>query len=66
MPDSLHIDNMILITDDKEEMQHSFLKDFSFAVLTDSITNKYARERGSLILTLKGANEKLNQMFREK
>ena len=61
MPDSLHIDNIILITDDKKEMQHSFLKDFSSAVLSDSITNKY-----SLIITLKGANEKMNQMFKEK
>ena len=66
MPDSLHIDNIILITDDKKEMQHSFLKDFSSAVLSDSITNKYSRENGSLILTLKGANEKMNQMFKEK
>lgn len=60
MPDSLHIDNIILITDDKDEMQRAFLKEFSSAVLSDSITNKYAREYGSLILTLKGANEKLN------
>jgi hypothetical protein len=66
IPDSLHLDNVILITDDKEEMQHSFIKDFSSAVLSDSITNKYARENGSLILILKGANEKMNQMFREK
>ena len=66
IPDSLHIDNIILITDDKQEMQHPFLKDFSSAVLSDSITNKYAREEGSLIIILKGANENLNQMFREK
>ena len=66
LPDSLRLDNVILITDDKEEMQHSFIKNFSSAVLSDSITNKYARENGSLILTLKGANEKMNLMFREK
>ena len=66
MPDSLYIDNMILISDDKEVMQNSFLKEFSSAVLSDSITNQYAREKGSLIITLKGANEKLNQMFSEK
>jgi hypothetical protein len=34
--------------------------------LSDSITQKYAREKGSLIIILKGANEKMNQMFREK
>jgi hypothetical protein len=66
LPDNLHIGNLILITDDKEEMQHSFLKDFSSVTLSDSITQKYAREKGSLIIILKGANEKMNQMFREK
>jgi hypothetical protein len=66
MPDSLHLDNVIMITDDKQEMQHPFIKNFSSAVLSDSITNKYARENGSLIITLKGANEKMNQMFMEK
>jgi hypothetical protein len=66
MPDSLHLENVVLITDDKEEMKHPFIKDFSSAVLSDSITNQYARENGSLIITLKGANEKMNQMFREK
>jgi hypothetical protein len=66
IPDSLHLENIVLITDDKEEMQHPFIKDFSTAVLNDSITNKYARENGSLIITLKGANEKMNQMFIDK
>lgn len=66
LPDSLHLDNVIMITDDKEEMQHPFIKNFSSAVLNDSITNQYARENGSLIITLKGANEKMNQMFIEK
>ena len=66
LPDSLHIDNIVLITDDHEEMQHDFLKDFSSVKLYDSITNIYARERGSLIIVLKGANEKMNQMFQKK
>ena len=66
LPDSMHIDNIILVTDDQQEMQHDFLKDFSSVTLTDSVTNPFARERGSLILILKGANEKMNQMFQEK
>jgi hypothetical protein len=66
LPDSLHIDNLLLITDDKQEMQHDFLKDFSFVSLHDSITNTYSREHGSLIIIMKGANEKFNQMFRDK
>lgn len=66
LPDSVHLENIILITDDKQEMQHPFLKDFSSAILFDSVTNIYARERGSLIIILKGANEKMREMFRQK
>ena len=66
LPDSLHLYNVIMITDDKDEMQHPFIKDFSSAVLSDSITDKFAKESGSLIIILKGANETMNQMFREK
>ena len=66
LPGSIHLDNLILITDDKEEMQHAFIKEFSSAVISDSITNNYSRENGSLIIILKGANEKMNQIFREK
>jgi hypothetical protein len=66
LPDSLHLDNVIMVTDDKKEMQHDFINEFTSAKLTDSITNIYAREHGSLIIVLKGANEKMNQMFKEK
>lgn len=66
LPDSLRLVNIVLVTDDKEEMQHPFIKDFSSAVLYDSITNPYARERGSLIIILKGANDKMKEMFRQK
>ncbi|MDQ2718719.1 MAG: glycosyltransferase family 39 protein [Bacteroidota bacterium] len=66
LPDSLHVNNMILVTDDQQEMHHDFIKDFTSVILSDSVTNEYAREKGSLIIILKGANEKFNQMFREK
>ncbi|MDP4285117.1 MAG: glycosyltransferase family 39 protein [Bacteroidota bacterium] len=66
LPDSIHLVNVVMITDDKQEMEHSFIKDFSSAVLFDSVTNVYARERGTLIILLKGANEKMQEMFREK
>jgi hypothetical protein len=66
LPDSLRIYNLLLITDDEQEMQHDFLKDFSSVTLSDSITNPYSREHGSLIIMMKGANEKFNQMFKEK
>lgn len=66
LPDSSHIDNIVLITDDHEEMKHDFIKDFSSVKLYDSVTNIYSRERGSLIIILKGANESFNQMFQQK
>ena len=66
MPENVQVHNMILITDDENEMQRPFLKDFTTVILSDSITDKYAREKGSLILILKGANNKFNEMFSQK
>jgi hypothetical protein len=66
LPDSIHLVNVVMITDDKQEMEHPFIKDFSSAVLFDSVTNVYAREKGTLIILLKGANEKMQEMFRQK
>ncbi|MEP6927444.1 MAG: glycosyltransferase family 39 protein [Ginsengibacter sp.] len=66
IPRNVHIDNLILITDDKEEMQHPFIKQFASATVTDSVTNIYAREKGTLIIVFKGANEAFNKMFQEK
>jgi hypothetical protein len=66
LPGSMHIDNLLLVTDDKNEMQHPFVKDFSSAVVTDSVTAPFARERGDLIILFKGANDAFNQMFKEK
>ena len=66
LPDKVHVDNILLVTDDKNEMKHDFIKMFSSAVLVDSITNKFAREYGSLIILLKGGNDSFNKMFMEK
>jgi Dolichyl-phosphate-mannose-protein mannosyltransferase len=66
IPEGLSIDNVVLVTDDEQEMQHAFIKNFASAVLMDSITNFYAREKGSLIIILKGANEKMKKDFIEK
>jgi hypothetical protein len=66
MPRITHIDNLILITDDKEEMQHPFIKLFTSAVVSDSVTNTFAREKGTLIIVFKGAGEAFNTMFKEK
>lgn len=66
LPDSLHFDHILLLTDDENEMQYPFIKDFQSALLFDSITTPYARERGDLIILLKGMNEKMRQFFKEK
>ncbi len=66
LPEKMHIDNLLLLTDDPNEMQHDFIKDFSSAGVTDSITTPLAREHGDLIILLKGANDKFNQLFKEK
>ena len=66
LPADLHIYNLLLITDDKQEMQYAFIKDFSSVAFTDSITNIYSREHGSLIILLKGANADFNKMMKEK
>jgi Dolichyl-phosphate-mannose-protein mannosyltransferase len=66
MPDTLQITNLVLLTDDEQEMDHKFVKEFSSAQLIDSISNPYARERGDLVIVLKGANQLFNRYFREK
>jgi hypothetical protein len=66
MPDSLHFNNIVLVTDDTHEMEHDFLRNFKEVVLFDSIITPYSRERGSLILLLKGMNEKMRQDFKLK
>jgi 4-amino-4-deoxy-L-arabinose transferase-like glycosyltransferase len=66
LPDQLPIKNLLLITDDQEEMQHAFIRDFSDASICDSVTSPYARERGDLIIILKGANNAFRQFFKEK
>jgi len=66
LPENIHFDNLLLLTDDQNEMQHDFIKDFSSAILVDSINTPFAREHGDLVILLKGANEKFNQFFKEK
>ena len=45
MPDNLDFDNIVLLTDDEQEMQHAFIKNFTSAVLTDNVTSYNAREK---------------------
>jgi hypothetical protein len=66
MPDHLQIENLVLITDDQEEMKHPFVKEFAYAQVTDSVVNPFAREQGDLIILFKGANQKFAAYFGRK
>jgi hypothetical protein len=59
-------DVLLLVTDDKQEMQHGFIKEFKSVHLVDSIRNPYAREDGTLIILLKGPSEVFRKAFRDK
>ena len=66
IPSGLQLENVVMITDDEQEMQHPFIKNFQSAELMDSITNSYSREKGSLIILLKSGNDFIKKMFAEK
>ncbi|HTR30313.1 MAG TPA: glycosyltransferase family 39 protein [Puia sp.] len=65
-PNYDRFDVLLLVTDDKQEMQHAFLKEFKSVRLVDSITNPYAREDGSLIILMKGPGDGFRKAFRDK
>lgn len=66
IPDNTQWENIILVTDNKKEMQLPFIKQFKTAFVFDSVTNKYAREYGSLIITFKGPDEELRSSLIER
>ncbi|MDP9042895.1 MAG: glycosyltransferase family 39 protein [Bacteroidota bacterium] len=66
IPDSIQFQNLVLIENDPNEMQYDFIKQFSKAVMTDSITNPFSRERGTSIILLTGANDQFRKFFSEK
>ncbi len=66
MPEKYDFDNLVLLTDDENEMQHPFIKNFKSATLSDSITSAYAREKGDLIIVLKGPDSTFKKFFIEK
>jgi len=59
-------DVLLLVTDDKHEMQHRFIKEFKSVPMVDSIADPYAGEHGHLIILLKGPSELFREAFREK
>ncbi len=58
-------DVLLLVTDDKQEMEHRFIKEFKVAQLVDSIVNPYARRDGTAsIILLKGPSDAFRKGFR--
>lgn len=63
---SMNLENIVLVTDDHHEMSHPFIKECQEAILVDSVTNPYAKEKGSLIILLKGVNDQFKKMVKMK
>ena len=66
MPENIQYEHLVLLTDDEHEMEHAFIKNFRSALLFDSVTTPYARERGGLIIILKGADSTFKKFFADK
>ncbi len=65
-PDFDRFDVVLLVTHDKDAMQHAFMKEFKTVQLVDSIQNPYAVEDGTLIILMKGASDTFRKAFRDK
>ncbi len=66
IPDSIYFQNLVLVESDPNEMNYDFVKQFSKAVITDSVTSPYAREKGTAIMLLTGASDKFRKFFNKK
>lgn len=66
MPETFNYENLLLLTDDPDDFQKPFVKQFNSAILYDSVTNPFARERGDLIIILKGAQPAFREFFDKK
>ncbi len=66
IPDNINFQNLVLIESDPDEMKYGFIKQFSSAKITDSITNPYAREKGTAIMLLTGASDLFRKFFYNK
>ncbi|WP_431215933.1 hypothetical protein ACQ86N_15530 [Puia sp. P3] len=59
-------DVLLLVTDDRHEMEHKFIKEFRSVRLVGRIANRWSREDGSLVILMKGPSEAFRQAFRDK
>lgn len=61
IPEPLLFKNLVLLENDPDEMKHNFVKHFLTAAIVDSVTNPYARERGTAIMLLTGADDQFRK-----
>jgi hypothetical protein len=66
IPDNINFQNLVLIESDPDEMKYGFIKQFSSVKITDSVTNPYAREKGTAIMLLTGASDLFRKFFYNK
>ncbi len=66
LPDNKPIANLILVTDNADELSETYIKDFQSARFTDSVTNTFAREYGDRIMLAKGADKRFVTFFKQK
>ncbi|TKK66388.1 glycosyltransferase family 39 protein [Ilyomonas limi] len=66
LPENKPMTNLILVTEDTDELAHDYIRFFKSAQFTDSVTNVYAREYGDFIMLAKGADERFTRFFHQK
>ena len=66
LPEHVNLKNLVLVTDDHHEKEHDFAKDFQSIEIIDSVTSKFARERGDYIYLFKGADANFQNYMKEK
>lgn len=66
LPENKPMTNVILVTEDTDELEHDYIRFFKSAQFTDSVTNVYAREYGDFIMLAKGADERFAHFFHQK
>ena len=65
IPDSVSYQNIVLITGDPNDMQRPFIRMFASAKRTGIVEDPYARENGTQVILLEGANDAFRKFFND-
>ncbi len=66
LPDSVSFRNLVLVTSNQNELAQDYIKYFTSARITDSVTTPFAREHGDLIMLGTGADERFQKFYTQK